>query len=102
MNFFEFAAHVIGGLFEDVEQGGASGGGAGFFHFGEAQGAVVEVFFEDLRDAIWQGADAVGAEAEGATTADAGELAGQVGEALGGLNGGGEAQDVADEAANGF
>lgn len=48
VNFGEFAAHVIGGLFEDVKQGGASGGGAGFFYFRQAQGAVVEVFFEDL------------------------------------------------------
>lgn len=42
------------------------------FSVGEAGGTVIEVLFEHLRDAIGQGTDAVGAEAERTSAADAG------------------------------
>ncbi len=61
-----------------------------------------EVFLQHLGDAVGQGAHAVGTEAQRASAADAGELAGDVRQALAGLHRGGLAQDVGDEAADGF
>ena len=74
-------------------------GGLGF---AEADGAFVKVFLQHLGDAIRQGAHAVGSKPERASAADAGQLALDVREALGGFNGGGEAQNVGDEAPDGF
>ncbi len=63
---------------------------------------VLEVVVDHLGDAVGQGADAVGAKAERAPAADAGELADDFLQALDRFDGRGQAQDVGDEAANGF
>ena len=68
----------------------------------QADGAFVQVFLQHLRHAIRQGAHAVGTKPERPSAADAAQLALHIRQALGGFNGRGEAQNVRDEAPDGF
>lgn len=84
-----------------LQQGGLAVGAA-FLRLAEADGALIEILLQHLGDAIGQGAHAVGSEPKRTPAADAAQLALDVCQALGGLDGRGEAQHIRDEAPDGF
>ena len=80
----------------------AAGHGVGGWSASGAR-STVEVVLEDLGHAIGQGAHAVGAKAQRAPAADAGQLAHDLAAGVrSGSIGRGQAQDVGDQPADGF